>query len=175
MRYAILLTLALCSIPCFPEGTKVSVESKSEMDFYQVVKFGSEDSESLFPSRKFDSSNLSLLGKTPLEFTAENGVRFYNIGGNNRYSRTFSVVASGSDVKVLVTGDFAKVRRDGLWALGLALGSVLSLSTVKLINDQMPADRNYVGFLLPIAVGCGFCYEFGKWVYDMPRVKVVYE
>jgi len=167
--------LILSSHFCFSETTKIAIESSNPMDIYRIIKFNSEDSESLFPNQKFDSSNLTLVGKTPLDIQVENGIYFYNVGGNNRYSKSFNINATGNDIKVKITGDFVKVRQDSLWALGFGVGCILSLSTVKLIDDQMAADKNYIGFILPITIGCGFCYSFGRWIYDMPRVKVMYE
>jgi len=174
MKHILLLLFIFSSIYCFSETTKVIIESINPVEIYKITKFNSEDSESIFPNKKYDNSSLELIGKTPLDLQLENGFYAYNVGGNNRYNKSFNINALGKDVNVKIKGDFKKVRKDSYLVLGFGIGTLLSLTTVKLINDQLDPNKSYIGYLLPITFGCGFSFSIGKWIYDKPRVKVLY-
>jgi hypothetical protein len=174
MKNIFLLLFTLSSIYCFSESTKVIIKSINPVEVYKILKFNSEDSESIFPNRRYDDSCLELIGKTPLVLRLENGFYAYNLGGNNRYSTSFNINALGKDVNVIINGDFKKVRKDSYLVLGFGIGTLLSLTTVKLIDDQLDPSKSYIGYLLPITLGCGFSFSMGKWIYDKPRVKVLY-
>jgi len=174
MKQLFLLFFAFSSINCFSEPTKVIIESKNPVKIYKIAKFNSEDSESIFPDKRYDDSSLELIGETPLVLQLENGFYAYNVGGNNRYSKSFNINASGNDINVKITGDFKKMRKDSYLVLSFGIGTLLSLTTVKLIDDQLDPNKNYIGYLLPITLGCGFSFSISKWIYDKPRVKVLY-
>jgi hypothetical protein len=165
--------MILISSFALSETTKVFFSSKDSVDVYKLNKVSNYESDSLFPNKRYDPSDLKLAGRSPFIIEIDNGFYQYNIGGNSRYSKSFNIAASGTDITVQVLGSFEKVHKDSIWTLGFGVGALLSLSTVKLITDQVDADKAYMGYILPMTLGCGFCISFGKWLYDKPRVKIV--
>jgi hypothetical protein len=172
MKRILALSLLVLSCVCFAESTNVDISSSNPMKIYKITNIGNDERMSLFPSNEYSPSDLQFVGITPLQLRLENGVYLYTVGGNERFSKSFRLMANGNDIRVSIKGNLERATKDSFWALGLGIGCVLSLSTVKLINDQMPVNKNFVGFLLPIATGCGFGYSLGRWIYDLPRVEV---
>ncbi len=172
MRIQVSLLLLLLSLACRAQETEVSIASAKPVKVYRVDRLRYEDSASLFPRDEFRSSDLSFVGTTPLNLKLPNGLYVFNVGGNEKYNKAFSFTASGRDIKVDIKGNLEGARKDELLLLGFGAGFLLSFTTVKLINDQLPADRSYVGFILPISLGCGFGYGMGKWIYDLPKVRI---
>jgi hypothetical protein len=170
-----ILILSICnSVLCIAEETNISIESENEVEVYKIEKQTNDESISLFPSNKNQLADMTIIGKTPIELKLNNGNYLFNIGGNQKYNKNFQILASGNDVQVTIKGDFEKANKDSIWVMGLGLGCVFSLTTVKLITDQVPVDKGYLAYVLPISLGCGFSFYFGKWIHDLPKVKIQY-
>jgi hypothetical protein len=174
MRICICFLLILNSVLCIGETTKIRFESDKAIDIYKINKPNTDEVISLFPSNRNNTSDMTLIGESPIEITVENGNYLFNIGGNRKYNKNFDIMAYGKDIEVSIKGDFEKAKKDSTWVMGLGLGCVLSLTTVKLVTDQVSVDKGYLAYVLPITLGCGFSFYLGKWVYDLPKAKIVY-
>jgi hypothetical protein len=150
------------------QTTKVHITAKNDISIYRVEKENAIVGKNFFSTNEYEFERLILCGNTPLDIDLPNGKYTFSFDGFNDFNDQFSLNANGETINIDIVGDYEKTKIANIWANIFACTFTLSIGSMAGISKIDP-DNPYIGFVLPVVLGCGFCISYGNYLSIKPK------